>query len=488
MDDRARSVAALRGEPVTAWRCASAGFWYVAERLARHGAWFVIFLFLAPILGPRDYGLVVVAIAGIAIVETLLSDVAAGAIIAVAAVEDAHLSTAFLSTAGLGAAMSLLLYAVAGLFAAMTDNAALSDIYQSLALLPVLSALTAVPIALLKRRRRSVALFVSALVAAGAGGTTGIGLALVGGGAWSLVAQIVTQRFVEVALLWGSAGHMVGLTWSRRHFSELFGAIPPVAMTPALTSIARQLPRFLVGLVLGPTAAGLYLLAGSIVDAVTEVFAAPTAIAAQAAALTGGVAAAPRDTAQRRTVRALRQGGLVAIPAIIGSVAVLEWLIPAATDPRWWGAVMPAQVLILGTVPGVIQQGRSAALLASGGTVAEARSALLQTLTGVLAAALAVPFGLVAVSGALLAHGIAASALSLWPMRRALGTGLAEALGAVTAPFAAALAIGIVLLAVRGVPYLSFPPFDALLLLVSSGMLGYGLMFLSTLARRPAQA
>ena len=35
-------------------------------------------------------------------------------------------------------------------------------------------------------------------------------------GAWSLVAQIVIQRFFEIAILWGVAGRRIGLSWSRR--------------------------------------------------------------------------------------------------------------------------------------------------------------------------------------------------------------------------------------------------------------------------------
>lgn len=488
MDDRAHPAAAP-GEPFAVLparsvRPRSPGFWVIAARLARHGAWFAIFLYLAPILGPHDYGLFVIAMAGIAIIETLLSEVAANAIIAVGAVEEAHLSTAFLANTGVGAAMSLVLYAVAGAFAAMADDAALSDIYQSLALLPVLSALTAVPIALLKRRRRGAALFVATLVGTAAGGVAGIGLAAVGGGAWSLVAQIVTQRFVEIALLWGSAGHMIGLAWSRRHFAELLGAMPPLATSPALSSIARQLPRFLVGLVLGPTAAGLYLLASGIAEAVTEIFCAPAAIAGPAG-LRGHASSEPWATVQHETARALRRSGIVAIPAIVGSAFLLERLMPAITDPCWWGAVMPAQILVLGAVPAVIQHGRSVALLAAGKPAAEARCALLQTLTGVLAVSIAVPYGLVAISAALLLHGIATSAASLWPMRRVLGAGLWEALSMVARPFGAALIVGLALLALKGVPYASFPPFDALILLIGSGALGYVLMIFLALPGGP---
>jgi O-antigen/teichoic acid export membrane protein len=472
MDERAHSAAVPAGPPPQ-----TAPFWPVAERLVRHGAWFVIFVVLAPLLGPHDYGLFVVAMAGVAIIETLLSEVAARAIMALEPLEEAHLSTAFLANIAVGAAMSLLLYGVADEFAAMADDAVLGDIYQSLAVLPALSALTAVPIALLRRRGRTPAFFVIALVGAAAGGSAGISLAAVGAGAWSLVAQIVTQRFVEIALLWVSTGRMIGLAWSRRHFFELIAAVPPMAASPALSSIARQVPRLLAGLVLGPTAAGLYLLASGLAEAVTEIFAAPAAPSAGAAG-PGDDRGNSGAAAQRETARVLRQGGIVAIPAIVASIALFDWL-PALVDPVWWGAIMPAQILVLGAIPAAIQHARSVALVAAGQPGTEARCALLQTLTGVAAVAVAMPYGLVAVSGALLVHGILASAASLRPMRRLLGDRLWEALAGLARPYGVALAIGVALLALKGVPYASFPPFDAMLLLLGSGALGSAIVLLA---------
>jgi O-antigen/teichoic acid export membrane protein len=478
MDHQASAAAVDASSPIRALR-RRGGLWLGLERLARHGAWFAVFVVLAPILGPRDYGLFVLALAGIAIAETMLSEVASDAIAALPAVEPAHLSTAFLANTAAGAVLSLLLYAVAGQFAAMTDNAALSDIYQSLALLPVLSALTAVPLALLKRRGSYAPLFAASLIGAGLGGGAGIALATVGGGGWSLVAQIVTQRFVEIIVLWAGAGRMIGLNWSSRHLRDLFDGVTPLVLTPGWSALGRQLPRFMIGLMLGPTAAGLYMLASRIAEALIEIGAAPAAAAMRRAVLTG---VAPEDDAarvRRKASAALCRAGYVAVPAILGSTALLVPGLTAALDPYWWGAVMPAQILILAAVPAAITTARTAAVLASGAAAAEGGWVMLQTLTGVAMAVPAIPYGLVAVATMVLIHAIIAAAASLWPLRRALGRTLPECVSTAAQPFVATAIAGIAMLAFEGVPYPSFPPFVALALLVGAVATGYGLMHAS---------
>src|SRR5579884_2712782 len=145
---------------------------------------------------------------------------------------------------------------------------ALADVYQSLSLLPVLSALAAVPLGLLKRRRRHATLFAIRLTGTTLGAGAVIGLGLAGSGAWCLVAQVVIQCFVEAALSWAAMRRGIGFGYSGRHVRELFATLPAAAMAPAFAAVDKQLPRFLVGSMLGPTAAGLYLLASVIAEAV----------------------------------------------------------------------------------------------------------------------------------------------------------------------------------------------------------------------------
>src|SRR5271170_8314670 len=69
------------------------------------------------------------------------------------------------------------------------------------------------------------ATIVAGAVGPAAGGGAAVALAWAGAGPWSLVAQIIVQRFVECGLLWGMAGARIGIAWSRQHFVELLRAL-----------------------------------------------------------------------------------------------------------------------------------------------------------------------------------------------------------------------------------------------------------------------
>src|SRR5271163_453244 len=81
------------------------------EPVLRHSVWFGFFLVLAPIIGPRGYGVFILALCGIAIAEALLSKTGSQTLIDLPVVEELHLSTALMTLIAAGGAMSLILYA-----------------------------------------------------------------------------------------------------------------------------------------------------------------------------------------------------------------------------------------------------------------------------------------------------------------------------------------------------------------------------------------
>jgi len=403
--------------PVLRPRPTLAEGWAAIERLIRHLGWLGFFVCMSP-LGPRDYGLVALALAGIAMLESLLVELAVGALLALERVEEAHLSTAFLANTGAGAVVSLVLYALGGEISVMFDEPGLGDVFQTLALLPVLSALTAVPVALLNSTRSAAPLASSALIGVATGGAVGMTLAGVGGGAWSLVAQIVTQRFIEIAVLWGSAGRLFALRWSWRHLEEIAHAVTPATLGPVCATIARQMPRFLIGLILGPIAAGLYLPGARVAEAIAEVCAAPARAAGAAWLGKGGAGPAMPALLRWAALRA----GAATIVAMVASAFLLEPVMAAWLDPRWWGAVRPAQILVLAVGPAALQQVRRLALLGANRQQAEGLWLAAQTATSMLAVAAAVSYGLEAVAGAELIQASAVAALGLWPVAALIGT------------------------------------------------------------------
>lgn len=119
------------------------GLWRRVEAGLRHGIWLGCFVVLAGHLGPRDYGVLVLAAGGATIVEAGLRAVVAR--LARDGRRDGGRRPAGVTTAAVaaGTAVSASLYLGAGAAAAMFDDPALADLIQTLAVLPLLGALAA---------------------------------------------------------------------------------------------------------------------------------------------------------------------------------------------------------------------------------------------------------------------------------------------------------------------------------------------------------
>jgi len=422
-------------------------FSYIAP-IVRHAGRFTVFLLLAPIVGPRGYGLFVLALSVIAIVEAALVETATAALANMAQLEERHWSTAFLTLIAVGTALSLAFFALSDALGDMTGEAGLDDMYWSLAVLPLLGALTVVPVAALCRDGRG-----RSIIAANAAGITagaGIALALAWGGAgpWSLVAQIVVQRLVECTVLWGMPGERIGLVWSRRHFANLVEAVDRRARATAWPRVSRYASCLVIGLTLGPTAAGLIMLASRLAEAVTDIF------------LIGGMRRDPVSTAQRACAALL--------PAILASALAPMAMLPLL-DLRWWGAVPPAQVLLLGVVPASLIFMRSFCAKPSG----EPHWQAAQALGGIAVAAFAAPYGLEVFATTSVIWTLVIALASLRPIYRGLGAEWQTTLAMAIRPCAGAAAAGGIAFALAGPVASVLDPVPGLCLLTAAGWLAY---------------
>lgn len=414
----------------------------------RHGGWLAAFLVLAPIIGPHGYGLFMLALGGIAIIEALLAESTMQALLKLEKADERHWSTALVTLIAGGAAIWLALRAGAPLLEALVREPGFADLFRSLAILPLLGGLSVVPVAALRRGGREGAIMAANVAGFAAGAGIALWLAWAGTGAWSLVAQIIVQRLIECVVLWTAPAERIGLAWSPRHFTEIAEALDARALAGTWPVVTRYAPCLIAGLALGPVAAGFYMLAAQLAEALAD-----TALAGE----------------KEATPHALLRGACrVLLPAVLAS-GLLAIALPPLIDLRWWGAVPPAQLLVLGTIPAaIILCGRSAAGGATG-----ARWSAVEALGGVAVVALLAHDGLVAMAAGNLAWLSAVAAAGLWWTHRhsaAEGHGLFRI---VLRPVGGAALAGLFLWFVATPVALELAAIPALSLLAASAWLCY---------------
>lgn len=374
----------------------SPSLWVTIEKFSQQAVWLVLFAILAPILGPRPYGLFAIVMVFIGFCEFVTVEAAAEALMGMDPLEPLHLRTATTCNLIVSILAGAVVFLLAPLFGRLFGDPELDPIFKVLSILPAISALTSAPVAVLKRQMDFRPLAIRSTLGLAIGGAAGVALAIGGAGVWSLVAQIMIQRLSEVVILWVTAGGAAGagLSWSRPHYEDLRVYAGHVFVSRSMVFLGGQLPRIIIGYFLGPVDLGLFTLATRFPETLAQVVISPRAIVARIDLRGYRFGEAALSDA---FYRLLRDIALVGFPMSLGAAATIPLLISVWLDQRWQAGILASQLMFLTIPPQVVFYASSAVLLALNFPREEARISVVQSVTNAAFVLAAVPFGLNAV-------------------------------------------------------------------------------------------
>src|SRR5262249_45675212 len=202
----------------------------------------------------------------VAMSEWILIEGVVEALVTVDELDHLHMSTANVVAAGASATLSFLTSVLAPAIAILFGDTEIKYLLWTLAPLPVLSALSATPMAILRRSLNYKQLAVRNIAGLMIGGIFGIALAIAGAGVWALALQALAQRLAEFTIVWMSVPVRLKFGWSKAHFREIGPVAMDVLTGRIMGIVGGQLPRLLLGYVLGPTEVGLFALANRVLD------------------------------------------------------------------------------------------------------------------------------------------------------------------------------------------------------------------------------
>jgi O-antigen/teichoic acid export membrane protein len=319
-------------------------FWVAVETWGRQVAAIATFILLARLLQPEEFGLAVLAMVGPMILTAPVTRGIPEALIQRPTIDDLHLDSAFWLLVGGGAFLSALLWSLSGVIAWAFGQSMLRDLVQWTSITIVMAAASAVPSAILRRRLEFRLIALRSGCGSVAGGVVGVWMALSGHGVWSLVALQIAKIGVEVGII------LVGVRWrprlrfSWKHCTDLFGFALPVTAQSLWVFVSEELPKVILGALIGPQAVGIYALARRPLDIMTEALITPiNAISFPA------ISRLQSDT---RNVNAyfgasVRVANMIVCPAFAGFAAIAPLAIPVIFGAQWAQAVLPAQMLLL---------------------------------------------------------------------------------------------------------------------------------------------
>lgn len=398
--------------------------WRLGEVVGGETVALIVFIALARLLAPEDFGVVALAGVVISLGQLLLQQGLGEALIQGPTIHETRFATAFWCSLGLGTLLMLIVIALAVPVGVLFGDDNLGAVLLVLPLVLPIGGAAAVIQAKLLRRMAFKVVAMRVLAATTLGGIVGLGIALVGGGVWSLVGLQITSLVVGLIVLFAAEPQRPKFVFDRREARSLIRFALPVMGAHLAKLAGNKLDMALLALFVTTRSVGYYFLAARLIFAL--------GLATQYSVNLLALPVLSRLLADPVAFRAAAERTLwltvgFCLPAGLGLALVAEPLVVLVFGAAWTPSVPPLQILAAVSIFAAL------GLISGQILVAAARPALFLRLTIANTAlfltlvALAAPHGLAAVA---LAGGIA-NALMLPAYLLVLGRSIELEIGAV---------------------------------------------------------
>jgi len=288
---------------------------------------------LARLLTPGDFGVVAAAMVVLELAQGIALMGMKPAVVQRAELSDGDMRTAHTIAIGLSTLLALLVFIAAAPIAALLRTPAATPMLQVLALVFVVQAQSAVAEGLASRRRQFGLLAIRRTLSYFVGyAVIGVGMALLGFGAWALVAAKLGEATMAAILLSIGCRHPRRLLFDRAPMREFFGFGTGFSVSRIANSLANQADYFVVARTMGPAALGLYSrsyqimrLPARLLGNVVEDAAFPSFSAIQS----------ERERLARGLYRSLVLMNLLLFLAATGCAVLAPEIVAIALGPQW---------------------------------------------------------------------------------------------------------------------------------------------------------
>lgn len=436
----------------------------------------IVFILLARLLSPEEFGTVAFATTIIALTRVFITAGIPDALIRRPVWDISLASTAFWTSLGLGVTVTavILLGIAPGLFMLYNEEFAL--VLAALSLSLIVEGFTAIHIAQLRRdflykviARRSIAANVVS-------GVLGVVLAYDGWGVWAMVVSHLAAVSSTSLILWFSSDFRPRWSFSFAHLAEIGKFSGGVLGSQLLNQAGTQIPPLLIGGLLGPAAIAQYRVGSRSLDLIISLVIAP--IQSTAVSVLGRFAT-DKSGLGRAYARLTKSCALVACPIMLGIAGIAPDFVPLAFGPQWAEAsyVLVAMCLIAGPV--TLGYFEAATMNAAGRSDLTLRTSLAGSLGNILAGSVGLLFGPIGVAAALTIRAHLTMPYALHLIRIATGVNPLKALASIAPAYFGALSMAICVTLLRLFAFDDYEQITRLILCIICGSVIYPLfMFL----------
>lgn len=441
----------------------TASYWSAADVVSRQVLQVGIIIALARLLTPEEFGTVALLSLFLGIATVLADGGFSTALIQRQDATHVDESSVFWVNLAAGAILSTIIFLLAPVLAAFYSTAILEPLTRLMSLGVLLSALGAVPHALVVKQLGFRTLLVVGLAATGSSGVVAMLLAWNDYGIWALAGQYLTLAAVNTAMLWILSGWRPGLVFSADSARKLFGFGGYMLASGLLDTAVSRLYTLLIGHWYGVRELGFYVRAETTQQVPATVL---SSIASRVALPVFSEAAADTTRLRRGARLSLRGLMLINVPMMLGLAAVADPLVEAVFGSAWLPAVPLLQVLCLAGLVWPLHVVNLTLLAAQGHARLVFRIELVKQALGLVLVFIGALSGPIGIAWAVVAGGFLAVAVNTFYTQRFVRYGLAAQL----ADVGPTLAVSAVMATVVAVASRNWDPAPIVELLVLSGL------------------
>lgn len=325
--------------------------WTVIQTWAIRASTVAAFVVISRQLEPSEFGLVALSIAVVSVLQLIAESGMGTYLVRKNTVSSSDESTVFWTGLTLTAVLSVGLAACSSLIAGAFDEPDLTPLLVALSFGLLVTGLSSVPTALLKRRLQFKVLAVRGTVATLTGTVVAIVLALAGAGAWALVVQFLVRSVLATTILWFATDWRPSLTWDGHQVKAVFRFSAKVLGLDLMLQARDRGEDFVLAGVANATTLGLWSVASRLVRVVQET---GTSVVSTVATPTFAKLQEDLPRMYRAYSTSLAVSGAVMFPTLLFLTATSPVLIPFVLGEQWASTGTVAQVVAFTTALGVI--------------------------------------------------------------------------------------------------------------------------------------
>ena len=321
--------------------------WSFVEAVFLKGLSFVAMVFLARWLGPIDFGLMGMIAVFIGIGTSLVNSGMTSSIIRTKNAGDADFTTVFYMNMGMSLLVYAIMYYLAPYIAAFYGQEVLIDIIRVYSLVFIISAFSAVQLAILNKEMRFKRIMLLNAPSIIIGVSVGLFLGYNNYGVWSIISMYMTSQIILSLLLWITGSWKPSLNFSKEKLKYHYNFGYKIMLSGLLDTVFKNSYQIIIGKFFPVQTLGHYERAKRFND-----YPSVTITGILGKVTYPMLAQLQDDTARLSKIyrRLLRMAFFIIAPLMLGLAAMAEPLFAMVLGPEWVPAVPYFQILSLAAI------------------------------------------------------------------------------------------------------------------------------------------